>query len=193
MRRLAFISLVLVASGCTRTLDKGYQEVQADSTWAVKIPKRLKPSKDLHPFAPIQYWNKREAVFVVGLSEAKQRMEEEEAYYSLEDYAWFVQDQLCAGMDTCLLGEMATDSCGAMPCMDTQWIAHLPDDGMEILYRIRVCEGEKRFYQLICWTTPERGERHRTALDSIVLSLREIVPVPSPGAESLSAASAATP
>ncbi len=191
MRWTALISLFSLLLGCSPSLDKGYQEVQADSCWAVRIPKKLKRVESLHPYAPIQYWNRRAAVFVVGLSEAKSSMEEQEAFYTLEDYAWFVHDQLCADKDTCMTPVMAPDSCSAMPCMDTEWIAQLPEDGLEIYYRIRVCEGEKRFYQLICWTTPERGELHRTALDSMALSLREIQP--DTGNTALSTASAAKP
>ena len=173
MKTLALSFAILLLAGCSRSLDNGYVEVKADSTWSVRLPKRLKPSSELHPFAPIQYWNRTEAFFVVGLSESKDSMIQEEALYTLEDYTWFVQDQLCMKLDSCRPGNMDMDSCGIIPCMDAEWIAELADDGMEVYYRVRVCEGEDHFYQLICWTTPERGMKHQSALDTIMLSLRE--------------------
>lgn len=188
MRWPALILPFLLISSCSRSLDRDYREVQADSAWSVMLPAALDSTSELHEFAPIQFWNKSEAFFVVGLSEKKQDMIKGDIYYNLEDYIWFVQDQLCVGKDSCLAPGPVPDECSSMPCMDAELYTQLTDDQMEIIYHIRVCEGSDRFYQLICWTVPSRSERHRAAIDSITASLRELA-APSPAPDQASAIS----
>lgn len=186
MQKLIAIPLLSLAvlSGCSGTFSPKMQQVALDDQFSVELPESMQKTNELHDFAPLQYADNSEGLFVIGIEEPKSKLRSLHLYYSLEDYAYFVQRTVSGGLDTTNVNIGAPQTVNGMQSLSVDLFGALTsgDEPLEVYYRLAVYESESHFYQLIAWTTRDNYQRFRNIVTDMECSFRELREVETPTA-----------
>jgi hypothetical protein len=152
------------------------RDVNVENQFVLSIPANLKPCKELHPFAPLQYADEEGGYFLMGIDEPKEEMENLQLHYNLGDYAYFVESTIGGAYDTIHISNRDTLEVNGLNCHTADLYVALASDTapMEVYYHLAVFESQTHFYQLIGWTNRERQGLFRDAARNMDLTFREV-------------------
>ena len=171
---LTAIGLLLLSS-CTGRYNPEYRSVVVDEQFKMDLPSTMQPTNELHDFATLQYADEDNGFFLIGIAEPKEDLENLQLYYSLEDYADFVQRTVGGGLDTFNVATSHSQVINGYNCMSADLFGAISteEEPLEVYYRVTVMESPTYFYQLIGWSGRDNFQVFRSVANHIECSFIE--------------------
>lgn len=181
MRKMSFILLlgiVLLFAACSNGGMMPPREVKLDSHFSLSVPKNYRMRNDLHDFAPLQMADEANGYFLLAIEESKLQLQQRQLYYSLSDYAYFMQSTIAKGYDTIHVSERDTFEHNNLHFQSIDMYASIfaKESPLEVYYRMSAIETEERFYQLIGWSRRKKTDELREAMLEMEKSFQELLP-----------------
>lgn len=182
---LSFTLLTLLLTGCKSVISPVKQDAVGGNTFSIQVPSNMIPVEGLHDVAPLQYADEQHGLYLIGISEPKDELEEMRLTYTLEDYAWFVERTMASGFDTAHVSAHEPLFLNGLPAETVELYAAVEaaEGPLALWMRMCVLESPTHFYQLIGWTSRELHAVYKPALEDIECSFAELRAAPVDGAD----------
>ncbi|MEM0998897.1 MAG: hypothetical protein AAGN35_17695 [Bacteroidota bacterium] len=166
---------LLLLSACSQSYRPEYRSVVVNEQFRLDIPASMQATNELHDFASLQYADEQNGFFLIGIVEPKEDLENLQLYYSIEDYADFVQRTVGGGLDTFNITTTHAHVVNGYLCNSADLFGAIrTDEGpLEVYYRVTVMESPTYFYQLIGWSGRDNAPVFRSIANQIECSFRE--------------------
>lgn len=145
--------------------DAGSSELLTSRDGLVSIDPQgaLVSSTTLDDNAPLQLWNPREELYLLGFSEPKSDLD---PGTTLEHYGTLITEAMMVENRTIGAGSQVT--VGGRPGLEYRVTGRVND--FDVVYWVTVVESEQYFHQLSGWTLANREMRHAATMRRVVAS-----------------------
>lgn len=145
--------------------DAGPSEIVTSRDGLISIDPQgaMVTSTTLDEEAPLQLWNPREELYLLGLSEPKADLE---AGTTLERYGTLITEGMMVENRT--IGAASQVTVGGRPAFEYRVAGRMND--LDVVYWVTVVESEQYFHQLTGWTMTSRETRHAPTMRRVVAS-----------------------
>ena len=179
MRTSIAISIagLLLLSACSGNIRPDYKEVVVEDQFRLDIPETMQATNELHDFANLQVADEKEGFFLIGIAEPKEDLENLQLFYSIEDYADFVQRTVGGGLDTFNVATQHNQVINGFNCLSADLFGAISTEdeaSLEVYYRVIILESPRYFYQLIGWTSRDNFRNFRSVANHIECSFVEM-------------------
>jgi len=175
MKKIHFILAALIISMAV-SCDKGTQTVNV-KRYRIDLPGFLTKTTGLNDAASLQYKNEPKEFYVLVIDEPRKTFEdilkENAIGYepNLEGYSNLLIESLekgAAAKEKAVITDKKINGLNARVASVTGVV-----DGIAVFWKIAYVEGKNTYYQVLCWTLPQKQTEHEPLMDNIINSFKE--------------------
>ncbi len=183
MRKMSFIlllGLLMSLSACTGGGMQEAKPITLEEHFSMDVPENFRMRNDLHDFAPLQMADEANGYFLLTIEESKIQLQQRQLFYSLADYAHFLETTMEMGYDTSHVSQRDTFELNNYQFQTSDMYASIraEDAPLEVYYHLTAIETKERFYQIIGWSRRSKASKMRAAMLDIEQSFTELLSIP---------------
>ena len=156
------------------------KEVTVKDRFAISLPAFLDTTTALNKDASLQYQNPRKEFYVMVIEDRKSELNKAiednglDSLYSkdLNGYVKLILDNMKNNMAKPKQSAIRDTTLSQLPAKVIELEGGV--EKIDIQYRIAFVEGRSRYYQVMTWTLKDKVAEHKSMMDKIRHSLREL-------------------
>ncbi|WP_162927102.1 hypothetical protein [Flavobacterium psychrotrophum] len=173
IRPLFAVLVLLLAASCGNKT-----ETVTAKHYSIDVPSFLQKTKGLNDAASLQYKSEDEEFYLLVIDEPRKAFEDlvkENALGfepNLDGYSGILLESLEEGAHAEVKPVLKPVKINGLTAKVTSLIGSVANE--KIYWKIAYIEGKSRYYQVLCWTSPEKQPEFESVMDEIINSFKEV-------------------